>query len=65
MNERIRAREVFEDALEEKVAFVTGDAFFANERRHNFIRLNFSNQQPEMIDEGIRRIARVLKRRMS
>jgi 2-aminoadipate transaminase len=62
--ETINAREVFEDALREKVAFVTGAAFFANAPRHNFIRLNFSNQQPEMIEEGIRRIARVLKRRL-
>ena len=63
--ERVRAREVFEDAVKEKVAFVTGDAFFANERRQNFIRLNFSNQQPEMIEEGIRRIAKILQRRIS
>jgi 2-aminoadipate transaminase len=62
--ETINAREVFEDALKEKVAFVTGAAFFANAPRHNFIRLNFSNQQPEMIEEGIRRIAKVLKRRL-
>jgi 2-aminoadipate transaminase len=63
--ETINAREVFEEALKEKVAFVTGEAFFASAPRHNFIRLNFSNQQPEMIDEGIRRIAKVLKRRLS
>jgi DNA-binding transcriptional MocR family regulator len=63
--ETVKAREVFEEALKEKVAFVTGDAFFANAPRYNFIRLNFSNQQPEMIEEGIRRIAKVLKRRLS
>lgn len=63
--ERVNAREVFEEALKEKVAFVTGDAFFANEPRRNFMRLNFSNQQPEMIEEGIKRIAVVLKRRLS
>ncbi|MFL6213351.1 MAG: PLP-dependent aminotransferase family protein [Blastocatellia bacterium] len=62
--ERVNAREVFEEALKQKVAFVTGDAFFANEARHNFMRLNFSNQQPEMIEEGIKRIAGVLKRRL-
>ena len=62
---RVNAREVFGEALKEKVAFVTGDAFFANEARHNFMRLNFSNQQPEMIEEGIQRIAGVLKRRMA
>jgi 2-aminoadipate transaminase len=61
---QINAREAFEEALTDKVAFVTGEAFFANEARQNFIRLNFSNQQPEMIEEGIRRIAKVLKRRM-
>jgi len=61
----VNAREVFEEALREKVAFVTGDAFFANEARHNFMRLNFSNQQPEMIEEGIKRIAGVLKRRLA
>ena len=63
--ERVNAREVFEEALKEKVAFVTGDAFFANEARRNFMRLNFSNQQPEMIEEGIKRIAGVLKRRLA
>jgi 2-aminoadipate transaminase len=62
---RVKAREVFEEALKEKVAFVTGDAFFANEARPNFMRLNFSNQQPEMIEEGIKRIAGVLKRRLA
>ena len=63
--EKIKAREIFEETLKEKVAFVTGDAFFADEVRHNFMRLNFSNQPPEMIEEGIRRIAGVLKRRLS
>ena len=63
--EQVHAKEVFKDALAESVAFVTGDAFFANEPRHNFIRLNFSNQQPEMIEEGIRRIAKILQRRIS
>ena len=63
--EQVRAHEVFDEALAEKVAFVAGDGFFANEPRHNFMRLNFSNQQPEMIEEGIRRIANVLKRRIS
>jgi 2-aminoadipate transaminase len=62
--ETVNAREVFEEALEEKVAFVTGNAFFANTPRYNFMRLNFSNQQPMMIEEGIRRIAKVLKRKM-
>ena len=63
--EKMKAQDIFLEALEDKVAFVTGDAFFAGAPRYNFIRLNFSNQRPEMIEEGILRIAKVLKRRLS
>ena len=62
--ETISAEEIFPDALREGVAFVPGTSFFAGEQRTNFMRLNFSNQKPEMIEEGIRRIAGVLKRRI-
>jgi 2-aminoadipate transaminase len=62
--EAVNAEEVFKDAIRERVAFVPGTSFFANEPQHNFIRLNFSNQLPEMIEEGIKRIGSVLKRRM-
>lgn len=63
--ETISADEMFEDALRERVAFVPGTSFFAVEPRKNFMRLNFSNSKPEMIEEGIKRIAGVLKRRLS
>ena len=53
------------DAVAERVAFVPGTSFFACEPKHNFMRLNFSNQQPEMIEEGIKRIGSVLKRRLA
>lgn len=62
---RISAEELFEEAIAERVAFVPGTSFFACERKLNFMRLNFSNQKPEMIDEGIRRIASVLRRRFT
>jgi 2-aminoadipate transaminase len=62
--EHVDADELLADALPEHVAFVPGACFFAGEPRTNFIRLNFSNQTPDMIEEGIRRIAGVLKRRM-
>ncbi len=52
------------DALRERVAFVPGTSFFARDPRHNFIRLNFSNRPPEIIEEGIRRIGSALKRRL-
>jgi 2-aminoadipate transaminase len=63
--ERVSAEELFEEAIAERVAFVPGTSFFACERRLNFMRLNFSNQNPEMIEEGIKRIASVLKRSLA
>ena len=62
--ETISAEEVFEEAIAERVAFVPGTSFFASEAKLNFMRLNFSNQKPEMIEEGIKRIGSVLKRRL-
>jgi 2-aminoadipate transaminase len=63
--ERISAEILFQEALGERVAFVPGTSFFACHAKLNFMRLNFSNQQPEMIEEGIKRIAGVLKRSLA
>jgi 2-aminoadipate transaminase len=63
--ESVRGEQLLEDAMAERVAFVPGTSFFASGPRSNFIRLNYSNCSPEMIEEGIRRIARVLKRRIA
>lgn len=63
--ERISAEELFRDAVAEHVAFVPGTSFFACEPKQNFMRLNFSNQTPEMIEEGIKRIGSVLRRRLA
>ncbi len=61
--EAIDSELAFQDALNEKVAFVPGKSFFASQPRHNFIRLNFSNSKPEAIEQGIARIGNILKRR--
>jgi 2-aminoadipate transaminase len=58
------ADDLFEDAIAGGVAFVPGSSFFACEKKLNFMRLNFSNQKEDRIEEGIKRIARVLKRRL-
>jgi 2-aminoadipate transaminase len=51
------------EALErEKVAFVPGASFFPSGGGENTCRLNFSYCTPELIDEGIRRLARVVER---
>jgi 2-aminoadipate transaminase len=63
--ETVSADEVFADSLREQVAFVPGASFFAGKQPTNFMRLNFSNQTPDRIEEGIKRIAAVLKRRMT
>jgi 2-aminoadipate transaminase len=59
--EGVRAEELFEDAIAARVAFVPGAPFFAAEPRHNFMRLNFSNSSPDAIEEGIRRLGKLLK----
>ena len=63
--ESLNAERLLEEAIAERVAFVPGTSFFACEKKLNFMRLNFSNQKPDMIDQGIRRIAKVLKRRLA
>ena len=59
---RLRAEDIFEAALAEKVAFVPGSPFYAVEKRHDTLRLNFSNRPPERIDEGMGRLGRVVGR---
>ena len=63
--ESISGEDLLKEALLEKVAFVPGAPFFAERPRHNFIRLNFSNSKPELIEEGIKRIGGILSRRLS
>jgi 2-aminoadipate transaminase len=58
------ADEMFADALREKVAFVPGSAFFPDAPRRQFMRLNYSNRPPELIEEGIARLGRVIARRL-
>ena len=59
--EGLSGAELLEAALKERVAFVPGAPFFATQPKSNFIRLNFSNSKPEMIEEGIARLGRVIK----
>jgi 2-aminoadipate transaminase len=54
---------VLEDALAAKVAFVPGRSFYpAGGGGERSMRLNFSYCKPEVIDEGIRRLAEVANR---
>jgi len=53
---------LLELAMEESVAFVPGRAFYVDGGGDNTLRLNFSNSDQEKIEEGIKRLAKVIKR---
>ncbi|MFA6372001.1 MAG: PLP-dependent aminotransferase family protein, partial [Methanothrix sp.] len=53
--------DLFNLAIKEKVAFVPGQAFFADGGGSNTMRLNFSNSDNDRILEGITRLAKVIK----
>jgi len=63
MPEHVDAEELLEIAVEEKVAFVPGVAFYPDGKEgQNCMRLNFSNARPEMIQEGIKRLGQAMLR---
>ena len=55
------AKELFDKAILEKVAFVPGDPFYTDGRVANTIRLNYTNASKETIVEGIKRIGKLCK----
>jgi len=59
--EQCNSQELLKIAVEQKVAFVPGNAFFPNGGGDNTMRLNFSNAQPDMIRIGIKRLAQAIK----
>jgi len=60
----INTVEMVEDAIKEKVAYVHGRAFHVDGGGTNSMRLNFTNPDDEVIEEGIKRLAKVIKARM-
>ena len=49
-------------ALEEKVAFIPGTAFYPDGvSGQDSLRLTFATASPKMIEEGIRRLGKVIK----
>ena len=59
--EGCNARDLFKYALERKVAYVPGDSFFPQTKKKNFFRLNFSYNDDDVIEEGVKRLADALK----
>jgi 2-aminoadipate transaminase len=63
MPEFLDAEKLLEIAVEEKVAFVPGQAFYpGGDDGRCCMRLNFSYSTPEIAVEGIKRLARAMKR---
>lgn len=64
--ESINTREFLQKALAAKVAYVPGFAFYPGETGGpNAMRLNFSNANEEMINEGIYRLGLALKQELA
>jgi len=62
--EGIDTLEMFPAALEAKVAYVPGIAFFPDGRGKRSMRLNFSGPSLEEIEEGIKRLGEAIQKQM-
>ncbi len=60
----INSKKLFKEAIKEKVAYVHGAAFCVDGKGYNEMRLNFSNTDDDKIEIGIKRLAKIIKRRM-
>ncbi len=59
--EYMNADELFYEAIKENVAYVIGSAFHCDNSGQNTMRLNFSYPTEAQIDEGMKRLGRVIK----
>ena len=57
----VNTDEMIHKAVAEKVAYVVGSAFYFDEPEHNAMRINFSYSSKIQIEEGVRRLAKVVK----
>ena len=54
--------ELLDRAMKEKVAFVPGNPFYVDDQKPvPTLRLNYTNSEPEVIREGIRRLGRLME----
>lgn len=52
---------IYKAVEQEKVAFVVGSAFYFDNPERNAMRINFSYSSPDLIREGVKRLARVIE----
>jgi 2-aminoadipate transaminase len=60
----VNTRLMFKRAVAKKVAYVVGDAFYPDSSNYNSMRLNFSYSDDDVIREGVKRLAEVIKEEM-
>lgn len=56
--------DIFKKAIDEKVAYVPGSAFYPDDDHHRSMRLNFSYASEEQIVEGVNRLSKVIRKLM-
>ena len=56
------ALDMFSKAMEADIAFVPGDPFYTGSKHVPTLRLNYTASTPEVIDEGIKRLAELFKK---
>ena len=62
--EYIDTTAMFPEAVKEKVAYVIGSAFYPHGEDRHHMRLNFTLPTSEQIDEGIKRLGNLLKKKI-
>jgi len=60
--ETLDSEKLLVESVKHKVAFVTGSPFHVDGRGQNKLRLAFSNSSPQQIEEGVKRLAEVIRR---
>lgn len=62
--EGIDTEELFKEAINEKVCYIHGGAFCVDDSGHRSMRLNFSNADEDKIEEGVKRLGNLIKKKM-
>jgi len=62
--EYIDTKEMLKEAIEENVAYVPGGPFFADRKGQNTMRLSFCFPSEEDIEEGVKRIGNLIKKKI-
>jgi len=61
---KMSANDLFPKAIENKVAYVVGSAFHCDGKGQNAMRLNFSFSSEQQINEGVKRLAKMIEQNM-